>query len=103
MTGNDNGNGIEVIGLSDSPTGPGASDCRGEGAITEGVPKRNLPQALPDGELKGRSLEVERDRELAESACEIAVEFALGLGQPARGVARGRWRLGEWRLGYRAR
>ena len=96
MTGNDDGDGIEVIGLSDSPAGPGASDRCGEGAITEGVPKRNLPQALPDGELKGGALEVERDRERAESACEIAVEFALGLGQPAGRVARGRWWLLDW-------
>jgi hypothetical protein len=83
VTGHNDAERVRTGGLAHCSLGLGAADAPGQLAVRKGAPVRDLQNASPDGELKGRAPQVERHGELLQSPAEIRSQLLLQLSQVA--------------------
>ena len=91
VAGDDEGDGIDGVGLAHGPGGLGAPYPAGQFAVGDGLPPGNAPQFLPDPELKGGALGVQGEGgKIGGGAIEVGDEFSFGGLDERLQVRRGR-------------
>src|ERR1035438_1915983 len=76
VAGNNDGDGIPIVGHADRAEGLRVSDGAGDIAVAASLAVGDCEERLPAGELKCGSAEIERHREFVALAAEVLVEFA---------------------------
>src|SRR5499427_11078306 len=84
MAGNDDGHGIERVGMSHRSRRGGTAEAGGEPPIARGLARRDLPQRSPDRLLERRAAGIHRDR---VDGVEMAREVRLELFADAERIA----------------
>src|SRR5215831_14111854 len=79
MAGNDDGHGIECIGVPHRSRCGGTSEAGGKPSVARGLARRDLSQRPPDRLLEGRAAEIHRDRvDGAKITREVRLELFAG-------------------------